>query len=155
MAETTEHEDLLLKHIELTPEQENFLSSHMSENRPVLFKEFRQRFNLLINKVQFNLVLMNLKEKQQAEFFLQRRSKYAMRFKMPDVEKERNVYWLKNQGVWDVKFKVNGKSIRIGIFKPDDYDKAVKLARECRDMQKKGQAAFEEFVRSKEKRKKR
>ena len=97
--------------------------------RPLLFKLFKRKFNLNINKLQFNAALAEVKDE---EIICKPKSPSTnVNLPRPDVPKEKNVCWVRQQGLWAVKYKKNGKVEYIGRYK--DYSKAVRIAREYRN----------------------
>lgn len=115
--------DLLIGNIaiELTDTQSDYLTLYMDEPRTVLMKMFNKRFNLKINKLQFNQELMDLKEKQ------------VKKTKEPLINKASpcdNVYWVISTQSYVVKFVRNQVKKTLGYW--EDAETAIRVANEYR-----------------------
>lgn len=113
--------------VRLTPEQEAYLNVYMDMDKPQLFRTFKRRFNSDINKLQFNFALERVRESERETKIPPSK---LMCHPRPDVPKEQNVYWVAQQGIWAVKFKVQGKTKC--VIRSMDFDYAVQVAKEYR-----------------------
>lgn len=123
--------DILLDNIKvnLSTEQRKFIDLNKEMGRPLLFKLFKRKFNLNINKLQFNTALAEIKGE---EVMLKPPSpSIKVNLPRPDVPHYRNVQWVTQQGVWAVRFKRDGKIKHIA--RRADLSEAVQIAEEYRN----------------------
>lgn len=114
--------------VNLSTEQMNYLALNKEMGRSLLYKLFKRKFNSNINKLQFNATLEEVRGES-----VERKSKpqsVLASYPRPNVPKEKNVYWMAQQGVWAVKFKKDGKTTNVGRY--SEISRAVKVAEEYR-----------------------